>query len=59
METYEIKLIDGSIQRYDTSEYQIFVKESGIKILQDHTWGEVIFIPITSVLYYRKEREDV
>ena len=58
IEVYTIKLTDGSIQTYSTHNCQIEEGERGLKIFESETW-KTAFIPHTSILYYRKEREDV
>jgi len=57
IEVYTIKLTDGTIQTYSTNNCRIGEGERGMTIFETETWRET-YIPFTSILYYRKERED-
>jgi len=54
METYTIKLTDGTIKTYTPKEFRVIEEERWLKVVDVATWGET-YIPYTSILYYRKD----
>ena len=57
METYTIKLTDGTIKTYIPKEFRVVEEEYRLKIVDVASWSET-YIPYTSILYYRKDKAE-